>query len=179
MPATDIDSKPLFQLSHSAPISAPAAQVYALVSDLSRSGEWSPECRGGSWVSGGPGQLGSIFQGSNNRAADVVGWAPVVRGDWTTRSEVIDAEDGRSFHWAMLNRAGDKQESVWGFRLEPAAEGCLLTHEFQMGRPTEGIGEITSAMDAEQRQRFFTEWGSKIDGDLKLTVRRIKKLIEG
>src|SRR5277367_6047983 len=47
-------------------IAAPAEKVWALVSDLPRMGEWSPENAGGKWVKGATGPaLGSVFQGAN------------------------------------------------------------------------------------------------------------------
>ena len=47
-------------------IAAPAEKVWALVTDLPRMGEWSPENAGGKWVQGATGPaLGSVFQGKN------------------------------------------------------------------------------------------------------------------
>ena len=47
-------------------IAAPAEKVWALVTDLPRMGEWSPENAGGKWVKGATGPaLGSVFQGNN------------------------------------------------------------------------------------------------------------------
>ncbi|HEX5594548.1 MAG TPA: SRPBCC family protein [Micromonosporaceae bacterium] len=178
MAQTDLESKPLFALSADMHISASVAEVYALVSDLDRSGEWSPECLGGDWVSGKPGTVGAVFRGANRRSEDVVSWAPVVRGDWITEAEVVTAEPGVTFRWAIRDSLGEKQESVWGFDIEPAGQGVVLTHHFWMGKPTEGIRGITSKMDGEERERFFKEWGAKVAADLDTTLRRIKKIIE-
>ena len=47
-------------------IAAPSEKVWALVTDLPRMGEWSPENAGGEWVQGATGPaLGSVFQGKN------------------------------------------------------------------------------------------------------------------
>ena len=105
--------KLLFQCRAAVYISAAPDDVYAVVSDLPRSREWSPECLGGTWISGVPGTVGAVFRGENKRAEDVVAWAPVVRGTWTTEAEVVAAEPGRTFGWAMRTTAGRKQESVW------------------------------------------------------------------
>ncbi|PZT74849.1 MULTISPECIES: SRPBCC family protein [unclassified Streptomyces] len=159
-------------------IEAAPAEVYATVSDLSRSGEWSPECRGGSWIQGEPGAVGAVFRGENVRSEEVVSWAPVVRGAWTTYAEVVDAQPGRTFLWAMRDSAGRKQQSVWGFDIEADGEGSVLVHHFRMDAPTEGILGITAEMDEERKRRFFTEWGEKVAGDLAETLRRIKPLFE-
>lgn len=168
----------LFEVRAAVSVAASPELVYAVVSDLPRSGEWSTECRGGSWVDGEPGTVGAVFRGVNHRPEDVVAWAPVVRGEWTTEAEVVAAEPGRRFSWSMRDSAGRKQDSVWTYEVETTAGGCVLVHHFRMGRPTEGILGITSDMDDADKQRFFSEWGKKLEGDLADTLDRIKAVIE-
>lgn len=169
----------LFQVRAGIDVAASPEVVYAVVSDLPRSGEWSTECRGGSWVSGTPGAVGAVFRGVNVRAEDVVGWAPVVRGEWTTEAEVVAAEPGRRFSWSMRDSKGDKQDSVWTYEVEPTDTGSLLVHHFRMGAPTEGIKGITADMDDVEKRRFFSEWGKKLEGDLADTLDRVRAVIEG
>ncbi|MER5972463.1 SRPBCC family protein [Streptomyces sp. NPDC002055] len=169
---------PLFQVSAEAHVTASPNEVYATVSDLPRSGEWSVECTGGQWISGTPATVGAVFRGENHRPEEVVAWAPVVRGDWTTESEIVEAEPGRVIRWAIRDRAGRRQESVWSFEIRPADHGCVLVHQFRMGRPTEGIRGITADMDPAERQRFFSDWTAKLTEDITATVQRIKQVIE-
>ncbi|MFI8308361.1 SRPBCC family protein [Streptomyces sp. NPDC085927] len=171
--------EPLFQLSASVHVTAPPEKVYALVSDMERSREWSPECTGGSWSSGLPGTVGAVFRGENLRSGDVVAWAPVVRGTWFTECEVIAADPGHTFQWSMRNSTGVKQDSVWAYDIEPADGGSTLTHRFRMGSATEGIQGITAEMDDETRKRFFAEWSNKLALDLLVTLKRIKRVVEG
>ncbi len=175
-------AQPVFEARAEIQVAADRAAVYAVVSDLGRSGEWSPECRGGEWVVGAPATVGAVFRGVNVRAADVVAWAPVVRGTWSTDSEVVSAEPGHTFRWAMHDKAGQKQDSVWGFDIEPAqdgsADGSTLVHHFRMGAPTEGIRTFTAEMSEAEREKFFAEWGEKLAQDLRSTLGRIKHVIE-
>lgn len=173
-----IGNEPLFHANAAIRIAASPQEIYALISDLPRSGAWSPECQGGRWAVGEPGTVGAVFAGENLRSPEVVGWAPVVRGTWTTYSEVVAAEPAVTFRWAMHDKAGRKQESVWGFDIGPADEGSTLTHHFRMGAATEGIVGITAEMDETQKQQFFTEWGEKIASDLAVTLQRIKAVLE-
>ena len=54
------------QVSVTREIGAPAGQVWAMVSDLTRMGEWSPENEGGEWLRGAAGaQPGASFRGTN------------------------------------------------------------------------------------------------------------------
>ncbi|MGW7431032.1 SRPBCC family protein [Streptomyces sp. NPDC054861] len=178
MPQTENSRSVLLEARSAVVISAEPHVVYSVVSDLPRSGEWSPECLGGAWVSGEPGAVGSVFRGENERSPEVVAWAPVVRGTWRTEAEVVAAEFGVTFRWSMRNSSGERQDSVWGFDVEPYGSGSLLTHHFRMGNPTEGIRGITAEMDGPTRARFFAEWQAKVAGDLEATVRRVKDVVE-
>ncbi|MEO6085297.1 MAG: SRPBCC family protein [Umezawaea sp.] len=179
MGETTTKSTPLFQAGSDVWVSAVPDEVYAIVSDMPRAAEWSVECVGGTWVSGEPATVGAVFRGENRRGPDVVSWAPVVRGEWTTDSEIVAAEPGRVFSWAIRTKSGQAQDSVWTFEMAPADDGCVLAHHFHMGEPTEGIRGITAEMDAEEEQRFFAEWGAKLEKDIAATLRRIKDVIEG
>lgn len=161
--------------SVSVPGSSPLA-LYALVSDLPRQAEWSPECRGGRWISGEPRTVGAVFEGENHRDSDVVAWAPVVRGEWRTHCEVVTADPGRRFAWAMLTRSGETQESVWSFDIEPGGSEVILQHAFVMTSPTEGIEQITAEMSPAAKRRFFLEWEAKVADDLERTIARIAQI---
>ncbi|MFF4346881.1 SRPBCC family protein [Streptomyces sp. NPDC001530] len=174
-----VEGSPLFKVAADVRIDATPLQVYSVVSDLGRSGEWSEECVGGEWVEGEPATVGAVFRGDNHRDEDVVAWAPVVRGAWSTRSEVVAAEAGATFAWAIQDSSGRRQESVWTFDIEAEGTGSRLIHHFRMGAPTEGIRGITAEMDAERKQAFFADWGAKLEKDLAATVERIKDVIEG
>ena len=174
-----IDQSPLFELDARIRISASPAEIYSVVSDLTRSKEWSPECMGGQWTHGEPSAVGSVFRGENLRSQDVVGWAPLVRGTWYTESRVVAAEPGRTFRWMMLTHAREDQESIWGFDVQDAGEGTSwLVHHFRMGRATAGIHKIVAGLDEAARKRFVDDWTAKLEQDLHDTLARIKDVIE-
>ncbi|WBB60971.1 SRPBCC family protein [Streptomyces sp. WMMC500] len=174
----------LFDVRAEVRIAAPPDEVYATVSDLPRCGAWSEECNGGEWISGAPATVGAVFRGENHRSPDVVAWAPVVRGDWTTEAEVVAAVPGRRFGWAMRDRAGRRQQSLWTYEIEAAPPdgeqpaGSLLVHHFWMGRATEGIRGITAAMSEAEKKEFFSAWAAKLETEMAATVRRLKGVIE-
>nr|WP_225955015.1 zinc-binding dehydrogenase [Kibdelosporangium phytohabitans] len=178
MTSSIVDTSPLFELSADIRVDATPEQIYAVVSDLGRSGEWSPECQGGEWITGEPSQVGSVFRGENLRSEDVVGWAPLVRGTWHTESRVIAAEPGRTFRWMMLSYASEDQESVWGFDIRAEAGGSVLTHHFRMGTATAGIHKIVADLSEADRRRFVADWTAKLEQDLADTLKRLKDVIE-
>lgn len=96
-------------------IAASPDQLYALVADLPRMGEWSPDNDGGEWVKGTPGEVGSTFKGRNHRG----------RRRWSTVATVAIAEPGREFAFDVS--ASGVAVARWGFRLEPSNGGTTVT----------------------------------------------------
>lgn len=105
-------------------IAAPPEAVWDLVTDVTRYGEWSPECTGGEWVDG-PRGAGSVFRGHNRLGPF----------RWTTTCTVEEWDPPTSFgyvaRFALLRAA-----TRWRFRIEPVPEGCRVTQAFEsVGTP--------------------------------------------
>ncbi|MEU9335496.1 SRPBCC family protein [Streptomyces sp. NPDC048290] len=173
-----VDNTPLFELDAGIDVDATPEQVYAVVSDLPRSAEWSPECLGGEWITGEPATVGAVFRGENLRSESVVAWAPLIRGTWFTEARVVAAEPGATFRWMMLSHAQEDQESVWGFDVAATESGSRLIHHFRMGKATAGIRKIVADLDEAERVKFINEWTAKLESDLDVTLKRIKDVIE-
>jgi uncharacterized protein YndB with AHSA1/START domain len=106
-------------------ITAPAERIYQLVSDITRMGEWSPECVRCSWTKGANGPVvGARFKAKNKGA----------RGPaWFNTPTVTVAEPGREF---AFNRSGPGIGSyTWRYVLEPTSGGTRLTESFDVERP--------------------------------------------
>jgi len=105
-------------LDVTAAIRAPADVLYALVSDVTRMGEWSPENVGGRWLDGVPAPVvGARFRGSNRR-----GWRR-----WSTTCTVVAAEPGRTFAFDV--RVAGIRTSRWSYAFRNVSRGMrqLLT----------------------------------------------------
>jgi hypothetical protein len=105
-------------LTHSASIvvrTSPEA-LYDLVSDVTRTGEWSPVCRECSWDEGASGQVGDWFTGRNDNGTR----------QWETRSQVVAAEPGREFAWMVGERW-----VRWGYTLAAVDGGTELTESWE------------------------------------------------
>ncbi|HTZ43998.1 MAG TPA: SRPBCC family protein [Jatrophihabitans sp.] len=90
--------------------------LYDLVSDVTRTGEWSPTCTGCVWDDGAGPQVGAWFTGYNATPAR----------QWQTRSRVVTADRGTEFAWAV-----GEDYVRWSFRLAPHDGGTLLTETWQ------------------------------------------------
>jgi hypothetical protein len=98
--------------SASIDIRVSADQLYDLVSDVTRTGEWSPVCQECWWDEGDRPRVGAWFTGRN-----------VVPGrTWETRSEVVAAEPGREFAWMVGGYI-----VRWGYLVEPGADRGVTT----------------------------------------------------
>jgi len=106
------------RVSSSTRIAASPETVYALVSDLSRMGEWSPEATGGDWVGGTGPSVGVKFKGTN------------ANGDkkWKTTVKVTDASAPNRF--AFANAVGPLVVAEWIYEITPVADGCEVTESW-------------------------------------------------
>jgi hypothetical protein len=105
-------------LAHSGSIvvrSSPEA-LYDLVSDVTRTGEWSPVCTACWWDEGQSAQVGAWFTGHNE----------VPGRTWETRSQVAVADRGREFAFLV---GGSLVR--WGFTFEPVEDGTRVTESWE------------------------------------------------
>jgi uncharacterized protein YndB with AHSA1/START domain len=105
-------------------IAAPPERVYELVSDITRMGEWSPECISCTWTKGATGAVAGARFKARNKGDRGPAWfnTPVVR--------VADA--GREF---TFNRSGPGIGSyTWRYLFEPTPTGTRVTESFDAER---------------------------------------------
>ncbi|MCO7219936.1 SRPBCC family protein [Klenkia sp. PcliD-1-E] len=103
-------------LSDSIVIAASPEEVYDLVSDVTRTGEWSPQCRECWWEPGATGAVGDHFGGRQETPERT----------WETRSRVEEATRPRAFAWSVNDR-----KVLWRYDLEPLEEGTRLTESWE------------------------------------------------
>jgi Polyketide cyclase / dehydrase and lipid transport len=112
----------LRQDTHSLVMDAPADRIYALVADLARMGEWSPECRQVEWLDGStePAE-GATFIGHNQGG-------PLGLMKWSRRGRVLTADPGREF--AFVTEESGRQSTEWRYRLEPMDGGTRVAESY-------------------------------------------------
>ncbi|MGB0102148.1 MAG: SRPBCC family protein [Nocardioides sp.] len=97
-------------------VDATPAALYDLVTDIERTGEWSPVCVGCSWDEGDGPREGAWFTGRNRLG----------ERSWETRSVVVAAEPGREFAWQV---GGSFVR--WGYTFAPSAVGTEVTETWE------------------------------------------------
>jgi hypothetical protein len=90
--------------------------LYDLVADVTRMGEWSPVCKACWWDEGAGPQVGAGFTGRNE----------LPERTWETRSEVVVADPGREFAFVVLATG-----TRWGYTFTPAQGGTELTESWE------------------------------------------------
>ncbi len=97
------------------------AEVFAAISDITRTGEWSPECIGGRWIDGATGPaVGARFEGDNKVVV-----AGLTMKKWTTTSEVTACVAGEVFEFVA------EGYTTWRYELKPVGKATKLTESFK------------------------------------------------
>jgi Polyketide cyclase / dehydrase and lipid transport len=105
-----------FSYAESIIVAASPESLYALVSDLSRTGEWSPICKACWWHDDQGPREGAWFSGRNEADGRV----------WETESQVAVAQPGPEFAWLVGGKF-----ARWGFEFTPAPGGTQVTETWR------------------------------------------------
>jgi hypothetical protein len=144
-------------------MNASAEDVYALVADVTRTPEFSPEILECTWLDGATGpELGARFKARNkvpNRPA------------WHNKPVVTVADPGREFAFARTEPFGGTVE--WNYRFEPDRNGTLVTESYTVTRPLGRVGWfIIGVLFARKDRRADLRAG------MEQTLQRLRAVVE-
>lgn len=140
---------------------AEPAEVWDLVSDVTRIGEFSPETFEAKWTRGSTGpQEGAYFAGHVKRNG--------VGPTYWTGCRVTACEPERRFEWSV----GSDSMTVnnWGYRLEPENGGTRVTEYFRMEPSllTRAYWLVLGALRGRTNRK-----------GMRTTLERMKAVVEG
>lgn len=145
--------------SASVVINRDPATVFAAISDVTRTGEWSPECTAGRWVGGATGPaLGATFEGDNEFKL-----AGRSLKQWTTTSEVTQCVPGEVFEFIA------EGYTTWRYELTPVDGGTQVTESFDF--------TTASALQRFMYETLARRPASMVKG-MQQTLDRIKAHLE-
>jgi len=148
----------------SAYVAAPPAVVYAVVADVTRTPELSPEVTACRWLDGATGPApGARFEATNRAGS---------RGrSWRNRPVVIAAEPGREFAFSRTEPFAGTV--VWRYRLAPEGSGTRVTESYEVTRPVTRVGwlVIEKVFGCPDRR-------GELRAGMAETLRRLKTLAE-
>ena len=143
-------------------IAAPPGSVWALVADVTRMGEWSPETTSCVWLDGATGPtVGARFRGYNKR-----GWSK-----WSTTCEVTACEPAREFSF-VVGGSHDPQ-TVWSYVFLPLRGGVEVRESFELVAPLTGLDRTLTRLLARVKDRE-----ADLEDQMRQTLSRLKNTAE-
>lgn len=147
--------------SASIEIAAPANRLYAMVSDVTRMGEWSPVTTSCSWEDGDDVRVGSRFLGQNDNGTRT----------WQTHCVVTTAEEGRAFAFEV-----GEAWVRWSYTFEELGDTTRATETWDLLE-----GGLSSF--AERLGEGFDEWVIRMRTNahtgIPATLAALKRVAEG
>jgi uncharacterized protein YndB with AHSA1/START domain len=140
-------------------IAAPPATVWALVSDLRRMGEWSPQCSRMMVVGGREIKLGTRTLNLNRQG----------RMRWPTTAKVVAFEPNKKLAFRIV-----ENRVIWTYDLEETATGTRLTESRTTPRGVAKASNLATEKVMGGTENFEATLGTGIN----TTLERIKAAAE-
>ncbi|MET4612143.1 uncharacterized protein YndB with AHSA1/START domain [Rhodococcus sp. PvR044] len=144
-------------LEASIEIAAPPAAVWAVVSDLKRMGEWSPQCRRMH-------VFGEVTHGTKTFNLNKKGLLV-----WPTTSKVVRFEPNKTIAWRVV-----ENHTIWTYALEATDTGTRLTERREA--PT-GTTKISSFL-IDKMMGGTADFEIDMVAGMNTTLARIKSTVE-
>ena len=141
-------------------VEAPVSRVWAVLTDLSRMPDWSPELVRMVPLKPGGLRLGQWYLGINRRKAVV----------WPTRSVLAVLEPRRSLAWDTKSSG-----ARWIWELSPEGEGTRVVHR----RPVPRALTPLSSVFARLFLGGVPSHADELEAGMAQTVSRLKTAVEG
>ncbi len=146
-------------IEESIEIAGTPAQVWSVVSDLARMGEWSPQCKK-MFIFSPPVKQGTRTLNINRRG-------PLV---WPTQAKVVTFEPNREIAWKIV-----ENKTVWGYVIAESADGVTVTVSRR------AAGGKTSALSAFLVDRAFggnDTFETELAAGMRESLGKIKHAVE-
>lgn len=140
-------------------IAASPELVFGLITDITRMGEWSPECYRCAWLDGATSaHVGARFRGHNKLG----------RIRWATTAVITALEDSRLLAFTIVHDKTGRDETAWRYQLAPSPSGTMLTESF----------EFLWCPVASRIAELPVPRGSQVNRGIRHTLRAIKAVAE-
>ncbi len=148
-------------------VAAPAEEVWAMIADLPRMGEWSPENEGGEWLNGATGPApGVTFRGTNRNGSKT----------WKMLVTLVDVEPGRRLSFRTSSMGAPSAE--WSYDIEPTDTGCRVTESWTDAPLAMGVADLGFHLRSEGSETAH-ESGHRTHACEPRRRRRIQRRLTG
>ncbi|MYR07085.1 SRPBCC family protein [Gordonia sp. SID5947] len=145
-------------IEESIDINASAEEVWAVISDLKRMGEWSPQCKK-MIIRGGTIGLGTKSVNINRRGALV----------WPTTSKVVRFTPAKELAFRVA-----ENRTVWSYTIAPSTTGVTLTEKREVGNGTTKV----SSFLVDKMMGGTTNFEAELKLGMAETLEKIKRAAE-
>jgi uncharacterized protein YndB with AHSA1/START domain len=146
--------------------------VWDLVADVTRVGEWSPECIRAAWLGepAGP-RAGARFTG-HNRFPDGF--------EYEVTCVVTEADRPRAFAWVVLDDSGDpaRPSSLWRYRIDPLPGGGSRVRQRFTHGPGDSFLRAAAAKAPDQAAEIIAARREMLRANMSATLRAMKAAAE-
>lgn len=138
-------------------IAASPETLYGIVTDVSRIGEMSPECRSAEWVgkSNGP-ELGARFKGTNELG----------KSKWSTKPTVTAADPGQVFEFKVPMGFGP----TWRYEFHAVEGGTRVIESVRQDKPSPWF------IRRAQKKSGVTDRTANITAGMETTLANLERL---
>lgn len=169
MPADLDELFAAFAVVETISIDAPPERVWAVVTDVGRMPEFSPECVKVEWLGGAnEPAVGARFAGASRAGAF----------EWTRNCTITHAEPPHVFAYEVYDAADESPQSVWRFEIDPSPSGTLLTQRFAHVPTGRSTIRLMAEDDPATAQETIDERAEMLRDAMRRTLEAIRQELE-
>jgi uncharacterized protein YndB with AHSA1/START domain len=159
-----------FHLDETIEIDAPVDRVWSVIADVSRIGEFSPECHTAEWIEGATRpDIGARFVGSNRLG----------EREWDRACTITELETEHTFAYTVGDGIDGSPATEWRFELEPHGEATTVRQKFHH-LPGGRSGVATMAHEQPDNAAAIVEGRRQmLKSGMQATLAAMKAAIEG
>ncbi|NYJ05775.1 SRPBCC family protein [Petropleomorpha daqingensis] len=125
-------------------VDAPVDDVWRVIADVRRTGEWSHECRSGEWLDGADAAAPGVRFRGRNRAR---WWR------WTRTCRIVVADPPSELVWRTVPTRLIPDSTEWRIRLAPEGGGTRITQSFEVVRAPRLLDPVYALLIPDHRDR--------------------------
>ena len=125
-------------------VDAPIDDVWRVVADVTRTGEWSHECRQVTWLDAADAPAPGVRFRGRNRG----GWLR-----WTRTCEVTEVAPPRRLAWRTVATPVYPDTTEWHITLEPAGHGTRIVESYQVTHLPGWLDRVLTRIQPAHRDR--------------------------
>jgi uncharacterized protein YndB with AHSA1/START domain len=158
-----------FQEAETIHIEASPERVWALITDVERIVDFSPECVKIEWLGGAIApQVGARFAGTSR----------IDSFEWTRNCTITALQEPNLFAYEVADEADESPQSRWSFEIQADASGAVLTQRFSHVPTGRSTVRIIAEADPAAAEQTVAERAKMLKTDMRRTLEAMRGVLE-